>query len=261
MKFICILGGVLFSAVLVSATIFGTIQGLIHDPQHRPVSGAQVTLKATTSDWTQKIASDNSGEFHFEAVPLGEYLVTVEVPGFAPEQQKLTLTSGRDAKLHFALALTKTKETVEVQDTPPTVNPESSTTTNVVSRQQIASTPGADQTNSLAMITNYTPGAYMVHDQLHIRGGHQVSWLLDGVPVPNTNIASNVGPQFDPKDLERTGITNLELYAALAKIPGRKLVILDSCHSGLSTAGGNPIRGLTPNGLVASTVIDVIGTS
>ncbi|MGH7489199.1 MAG: TonB-dependent receptor plug domain-containing protein, partial [bacterium] len=46
------------------------------------------------------------------------------------------------------------------------------------------------------------PSAYIVHDQLHIRGGHQVSWLLDGVPVPNTNIASNVGPQFDPKDID-----------------------------------------------------------
>jgi outer membrane receptor protein involved in Fe transport len=51
------------------------------------------------------------------------------------------------------------------------------------------------------MITNFVPGAYMVHDQLHVRGGHQVDWLVDGVPVPNTNIASNVGPQFDPKDI------------------------------------------------------------
>src|SRR5262249_733138 len=33
-------------------------------------------------------------------------------------------------------------------------------------------------------------------------GGHQVSWLVDGVPVPNTNIATNVGPQFDPKDID-----------------------------------------------------------
>jgi len=32
----------------------------------------------------------------------------------------------------------------------------------MVSRQQIAETPGGDQSNSLAMITNYTPGAYMV---------------------------------------------------------------------------------------------------
>jgi hypothetical protein len=52
------------------------------------------------------------------------------------------------------------------------------------------------------MITDYVPGAYMVHDMLHIRGGHQYSWLIDGVPVPNTNIASNVGPQVDPKDLD-----------------------------------------------------------
>ncbi len=52
------------------------------------------------------------------------------------------------------------------------------------------------------MITDYVPGAYMVHDQLHVRGGHQVTWQIDGVPVPNTNIASNVGPQFDPQDVD-----------------------------------------------------------
>ena len=28
------------------------------------------------------------------------------------------------------------------------------------------------------------------------------SWLIDGVPIPNTNIASNVGPQIDPKDID-----------------------------------------------------------
>ena len=46
------------------------------------------------------------------------------------------------------------------------------------------------------------PGSYVVHDQLHVRGGHQVTWAIDGVPVPNTNIASNVGPQFNPKDVD-----------------------------------------------------------
>src|SRR5262249_39648419 len=110
--------------------------------------------------------------------------------------------SGSDAKLHFSIVLAAKQETVEVTDQPPAANSESSTTSAVISREQIANTPGADQTNSMAMITNYTPGAYLVHDQLHIRGGHQVSWLLDGVPVPNTNIASNVGPQFDPKDID-----------------------------------------------------------
>ena len=184
------------------ATIFGSVSGLIHDPQHRPVQGAQVTLRSTTSDWNKSAVSDDAGEFRFDSVPLGDYRVTVELTGFATQEQKLTVTSGHGARLHFPLTIAQTKETVEVRDTASTVNPESSTTQSVISRRQIASTPGADQTNSLAMITDYVPSAYMVHDQLHIRGGHQVSWLLDGVPVPNTSIASNVGPQFDPKDID-----------------------------------------------------------
>jgi outer membrane receptor protein involved in Fe transport len=159
-------------------------------------------LNSTTSDWVQTVTSDNAGEFHFTNVPLGDYRVTVEAQGFATEEQKVVLTSGRDAKPHFSLAVARNAVTVEVQDVAPTVNPESSTSTNLVTRESINQTPGADAANSLTMITNYTPGAYMVHDQLHIRGGHQVSWLLDGVPVPNTNIASNVGPQFDPKDVD-----------------------------------------------------------
>jgi len=71
-----------------------------------------------------------------------------------------------------------------------------------VTTRQIADTPGADQTGSLALITEFVPGAYITQDQLHIRGGHQVSWLIDGVEIPNTNIASNLGPQIDPKDID-----------------------------------------------------------
>jgi hypothetical protein len=29
-----------------------------------------------------------------------------------------------------------------------------------------------------------------------------VTWAIDGVPIPNTNIASNIGPQIDPKDID-----------------------------------------------------------
>jgi len=193
---------VVFFALAAGATIFGSVHGLIHDPQHRPMEDAKVTLRSTTSDWSQSTVSDSAGEFRFDNIPLGEYRVIVEVQGFATEEQKVVLTSGRDAKPHFSLTVARATETVEVQDIAPTVNPESSTSSNVVNRQTINQTPGGDSANSLSMITNYTPGAYTVHDQLHIRGGHQVSWLLDGVPVPNTSIASNVGPQFDPKDID-----------------------------------------------------------
>jgi len=43
---------------------------------------------------------------------------------------------------------------------------------------------------------------------LHMFGGHQVEWLIDGVPIPNTNIATNLGPQIAPRDIDY-----LEVYS------------------------------------------------
>jgi outer membrane receptor protein involved in Fe transport len=195
-------GTFLLFPVLAGATIFGNIRGIVHDPQHRPVADAQITLRALTSDWTQRAASNADGEFEFTAVPVGDYAIAVSAGGFAPAEQQITVASGSAPILHFPLQIAAVSEKVEVSATPGTVATESATPETDISREEIARTPGADRTNSMAMITNYVPGSYMVHDQLHVRGGHQVTWAIDGVPIPNTNIASNVGPQFDPKDID-----------------------------------------------------------
>ncbi|HXM99848.1 MAG TPA: TonB-dependent receptor [Candidatus Dormibacteraeota bacterium] len=189
-----------FSALTALATVFGTVRGIAHDPQHRPIPGMTVLLEARTSQYTQTAQTDANGEFHFDAVPLGEYFVTISQPGFSTQRQSVTVLSGSAPILHFEMALASQNESVTVSDSSgPT---QSKTPTSLVDRLQIQSTPGASRSNSLAMITNYVPGAYLTHDQLHIRGGHQVSWLIDGVPIPNTNIASNLGPQIDPKDID-----------------------------------------------------------
>lgn len=186
----------------VGATILGDVRGIVHDPQHRPIAGAKVMIHANGSSWFRASQTDDNGEFEFNAVPLGDYVVAVNATGFDEEKEDVMVDSGSAPILHFQLQVGKTMQQVEVTGSQATVNPQSSSTETLVSRQEIARTPGADRTNSLAMITNYVPGAYVVHDQLHIRGGHQVTWAIDGVPIPNTNIASNVGPQFDPKDVD-----------------------------------------------------------
>lgn len=91
------------------------------------------------------------------------------------------------------MALATSRQTVTVSETALTATADVVTPTTVISRQQIQTTPGADLSHSLNLITDYVSGAWVSHDQLHIRGGHQVAWAADGVPIPNTNIASNVG--------------------------------------------------------------------
>jgi TonB dependent receptor/Carboxypeptidase regulatory-like domain/TonB-dependent Receptor Plug Domain len=189
---------------LVRATIFGNIRGIVHDPQHRPVAGATVKLKSATSEWTQTAQTDSDGWFSFSAVPVGDYILTVNKSSFADMQETTTVLSDTSPVLHFQLKLATLTQTATVtaesQEQVATVD--SVTPTTLLSRQDIALTPGADRTNSLAMITDYVPAAYVTHDMLHMRGGHQVNWLIDGVPVPNTNIATNLGPQIDPKDID-----------------------------------------------------------
>ncbi len=191
-----------FVSQLASGAIFGDLRGVIHDPAHRPVEKANITLRAFSSEYQRTENSNSEGGFEFSAVPVGEYRVKVTHEGFGPVQQAVIVVSGSAPVLHFEFRLAEAKQAIDVSANMETATPESFTPTTLVSRSDIDRTPGADQTNSLRMITSYVPGAYITHDLLHVRGGHSVSWLIDGVPVPNTSISSNVGAQFDPKDID-----------------------------------------------------------
>jgi outer membrane receptor protein involved in Fe transport len=198
---------VLFSALALwpasaFAAMAGGLKGVVHDPQHRPVAGAVVTLKAQRSDWEQTAITDAAGEFQFVAVPVGDYIVSVSSTGFEAAPQLATIVSGPSPEMHFQLQIATVRASTTVTADSESARPMTPTPTTLVTRDDVAGTPGADLTNSLKIITSFVPGAYLAHDQLHVRGGHQVSWLIDGVPVPNTNIASNVGPQVDPKDID-----------------------------------------------------------
>ena len=186
----------------VYASVFGSVRGIVHDPQHRPIQNAMVMLKSTSSDWNKATNTNANGEFQFMAVPLGEYTVSVASPGFAQTAENVEVEAGTEPVLHYQLALESEKVNLTVSGAPVVVPTDTVTPTTLIDRAQIQETPGADRTNSLAMITDFVPGAYVVHDMLHMRGGHQVEWMIDGVPIPNTNIATNLGPQIDPKDID-----------------------------------------------------------
>ena len=182
------------------ATVFATVHGVVHDPQHRPVTGANVTLQATDSDFVLHATTNTEGEFELAQAPIGVYRLTVSFDGFESTTETVTLASDTNPILHIALGIGSDKETVVVQgagSSADTVTPAT-----LITRAMIEETPGASRTLGMEMITNYVPGSYMTHDMLHIRGGHQTSWLIDGVAIPNTKIASNVGPQIDPKDID-----------------------------------------------------------
>ncbi len=186
-------------AALVNAAGTATVRGVVHDPQHRPVPGARLVLcnaSVSTTVW-----SDAHGEFQIDNVPEGAYTIAVSADGFRPFE-RIAVAAAKTPALHLQLELAPAAFSVEISAATSRLNTETSTVQTNVDSGQILRTPGADQTNSLAMITDFTPGAYMVHDMLHMRGGHQVNWFVDGIPAVNTNIAANVAPLINPKNVE-----------------------------------------------------------
>src|SRR5580698_2598819 len=193
----------LLGAAPLRAADVGSVRGVVHDQQHRPLPEVQVKLKSATSEWVESARTDAHGEFSFMTVPLGDYVLSFSAADFAPAAQAVTVTSGSSPVAHVQLVKgPPALDTLTVTAAAETVVVNTATPTTVVNREDIERAPGADRSNSLAMITDFVPGAYVVHDQLHVRGGHQTTWEIDGVEIPNTNIASNLGPQIDPKDID-----------------------------------------------------------
>jgi Carboxypeptidase regulatory-like domain len=186
----------LFASCSVHATIFSSVRGIAHDPQHRPVAGANLQLKSRTSAFSLTAQSDPDGQFTFSGVPIGDYDVTVTAPGFEASAPETAVVADSSPVLLFMRDLASVQQTATVSAEPTPANVESVTPTTLSDRQDIAQTPGTDRTNTAQMISDYVPASYVPHDMMHMRGGHQVNWLIDGVPIPNTNIAANLGPQI-----------------------------------------------------------------
>ncbi|MGO9336528.1 MAG: carboxypeptidase regulatory-like domain-containing protein [Terracidiphilus sp.] len=204
-RILSILAAALFLAASLSAfaTVFATIHGIVHDPQHRPIAGATVTLRAAESTFTLSTKTNSEGEFDLPQAPIGVYTLNVTADGFASAAEQLTIASGTNPIVHIPLTVAAATQTVVVRGSQTSASATDSVTpTTLITRADIDQTPGASRTIGMEMITDYVPGAYMTHDMLHMRGGHQTSWLIDGIAIPNTKIASNVGPQIDPKDID-----------------------------------------------------------
>jgi len=187
-----------------SAAAYGTVSGVVRDDSDRPVVGAKVVLESATHAITER-QTDSTGRFAFPNVAIGQYRLTVSQREYESISQPVTVEAGY---FPFATIILKpgsdlAEVTVTARRLPVVA---SITPVTMLSQEDIESTPGATNVNSLAMITDYVPGAYQAHDMLHIRGGHQTNWLINGVEIPNTNIAENLGPVLNPQDVETLGI-------------------------------------------------------
>jgi hypothetical protein len=104
-------------------TTYGTVRGLVKDPQGGALVGAAVTLVNEGTKIERKTVANASGEYTFPSVEPGSYSVVVLMDGFKKEENKgISVETGATDTIDLTMQLGGASETVEVTTSEPLIN-------------------------------------------------------------------------------------------------------------------------------------------
>jgi hypothetical protein len=120
----------------------GQVTGTVMDPTGAAVAGADVSLSDRATSASQRSKTDSSGNFVFNAVVPGTYDITADASGFqrAVVQNVLVLV-GKTTDQHVKLAVTGSKQVVEVSGESPVLQGSRSEIGQVIERKDLDSLP------------------------------------------------------------------------------------------------------------------------
>ena len=137
------------TALIVSGNgrVFGqefsaTMSGVVHDANGGLVPGVGVTAKHTESGLTRTVVTNETGSYRMPALPVGEYEVTAELSGFKQQVRRgITLVVAQEAVVNLTLDIGDLKEQITVTEEAPIVNTTMSSTSGLVTGEQIKNLP------------------------------------------------------------------------------------------------------------------------
>src|SRR5216110_922071 len=110
----CCVALITLGFISARASVFGDVKGIVLDPQQRPIAAAKVTLSSRSSAFARTTSTDNAGEFSLRSVPIGEYVITVEVSGFTKSTTAVTVLSDRATTVAVELRIAPVSQQVTV---------------------------------------------------------------------------------------------------------------------------------------------------
>ena len=121
-----------------AAAITGTVQ----DSSGAAVPGATLTARHVETGLTRAVEADASGNYTIPSVPVGAYEVTAEKTGFRQEVRRgITLVVAQEAVVNFTLQVGSVAQQVTVTEAAPLVNTTTTSTSGLISEQEIKELP------------------------------------------------------------------------------------------------------------------------
>ncbi|MCW5966471.1 MAG: carboxypeptidase regulatory-like domain-containing protein [Bryobacterales bacterium] len=161
-------------------TYRGEIRGTVKDGSGAVLEGAVVTAENNGTGVRRSTPSNGSGEFTFPDMPLGQYVLTVSMPGFQQQRsQPLEVVVSRVTSIDFALGLAQVSETVEVAAEAALLEVQSTALTGVVSTKTVSDIPinGRDFRQMIKLSPGVGTGNAPSINGSRSRGNN---WQIDG---------------------------------------------------------------------------------
>ena len=129
------------SFTLLAQNASTSLRGLVTDSTGAVIGGATITIKNTELGTDSVGRSNGQGEYAFQQVTPGKYIITTEAPGFGKQTTTAELLVAQPATVNVKLGITADNVTVDVSGTAATVNTTDATIGNAINNETIMELP------------------------------------------------------------------------------------------------------------------------
>jgi hypothetical protein len=163
------------------------LSGIIRDASGLAVPGAAIQAEDQATMIRYSGTSDGRGEYHLVGLPTGNYVVTVELPGFRMYRQSgITLRLAERVALDIPLQVGQTSQTVEVTASAPVLQTGSGEVSMNMDEKKITSLP-LDGRNFIPLVTMAPgvalPGGGSVLPRINGSRPRTNEYVYDGISV------------------------------------------------------------------------------
>ena len=160
--------------------------GRVEDPSGLAVAGAKVQVAGQATMARYASVTDTRGEYHLLGLPAGQYVLTVEAPGFHTHRQTgIVLRLGGRTSIDVTLAVGAASESVDVSAAAPLLQTATGEVSGNIGERTIATLP-LDGRNFIPLVT-LSPGVALPNGQFlpRINGSRPRTneYLYDGISV------------------------------------------------------------------------------
>ncbi len=238
--FAALLLAISFSTELTAqTTTSGGLTGVVTDPTHAVMLGAEIEIDNQSKGTTQSTKTDREGVYRFFFLEPGKYTLTVTCDGFRQERRAVNVLLGPPVSVNVALEIAKARTTVTVTEEAPLLQAENGDASATMNQQQISEVPNPG--NDLTYIIQTAPGVVMNTDV-------QLSAHFSILGMPGNSYLHTVDGMNDNDNRNNLGMTG-SLLLALGQNEIQEATVVSTGYSGQfgGAAGGN-INYITKSG-------------